>query len=94
MVRLFDIRWLIAAAWRIYASVNKVIIDPDNGLSHDRRQAIILANVEILLIGPLEIYLGKIFIEIQTCSFKKMHLKISLTKWQPFYLGLNVLNYW
>ena len=30
-------------------------------------------------------------IEIDTFSFKKMHLKMSSAKWQPFCLGLNVL---
>ena len=30
-------------------------------------------------------------IKIQTFSFKKMHFKVSSTKWRPFCLGLNVL---
>ena len=30
-------------------------------------------------------------IEIHTISFKKMHLKMSSGKWQPFCLSLNVL---
>ena len=29
--------------------------------------------------------------EIQTFSFKSMHLKMSLAEWQPFCFGLNVL---
>ena len=32
-----------------------------------------------------------IIIEIQTFSFKKMHLKMSSGKWRPFCLGLNVI---
>ena len=32
---------LIEAEWRIYASLDKTIIGSDNGLSPDRRQAII-----------------------------------------------------
>ena len=38
---------------------------------------------------------SEILIEINTFSFKKMHLKISSRRWRPFCLGLNVLNhYW
>ena len=37
---------------RIYASVNYTITGSDNGLSPGRRQAIILTNDGILLIGP------------------------------------------
>ena len=43
---------LIEAEWRIYASVNLVIIDSDNGLSPGRFQVIIWTNAGILLIGP------------------------------------------
>ena len=35
---------LIEAEWRIYASVNKVIIGPDNGLPPDRQQVFIWNN--------------------------------------------------
>ena len=38
--------------------------------------------------GP---YFSENFFKIQTFSFKKMHLKISFAKWQPFCLGLNEL---
>ena len=38
---------------RIYASVNWVSIGSNNGLSPDRRQAIIWTNAGILLIAPL-----------------------------------------
>ena len=65
-----------------------IIIVSDNGLSPDRRQAIIWTNVGILLIGPLGINFGEFLIEISTFSFKKMHLKMSSAKWR---LGLNVL---
>ena len=41
-------------------------IDSDNGLSPERRQAIIWTNVGILLIGPLGTYFSEIVIEIQT----------------------------
>ena len=67
-------------------------IGSDNGLSPDRRQAIIWTNAGILLIEPLETNFSEIFIEIHAFSFKKMHLKMSSAKWSPFCLGLNELN--
>ena len=71
--------------------VNKLtIIGSDNGLSPDRRQAIIWTNAGILLIGPLGTNFSEILIAILTFSFKKMHLKVSAKRW-PFCLGLNVL---
>ena len=65
------------------------IIGSDNGLSPGRRQAIILTNAGILLIGPLGTNFSGILIKIQT--FKKKRLKVSSAKWRPFCLGLNVL---
>ena len=70
------------------------IIGSDNGLSPDRRQAIIWTNAEILLIGPLGTNFSEILIESHAFSFKKMHLKMSSGKWRPFCLGLNVLTHW
>ena len=57
-----------------------------------RRQAIILTNAGILLIGPLGTNFSGISIEIQTFSFKKMCLKVSSGKRRPFCFGLNVLT--
>ena len=68
------------------------IIASDNGLSPGRRQAIIWTNAWILLIGPYRTHFSEILIEILTFSFTKMILKVPSAKWQPFYLGLNVLN--
>ena len=68
------------------------IIGSDNGLSPERHQAIIWTNAGVLLIGPLGIKFGEIVIEIYIFSFKKMHLKLSLGKWQTFCLSLNVLS--
>ena len=68
------------------------IIDSDNGLSPERRQAIIWTNGRILLIGPLGTNFGEILSEIHAFSFKKMHLKTSSAKRRPFCLGLNVLR--
>ena len=71
---------------------NLTIIDSDNGLSPGRRQAVIWTNAGLLLTGPLGTNFSEILIEIQTFSFKKMHLKILSEKWRPFCLSLNVLT--
>ena len=69
------------------------IIGWDNGLSPDRRQAIIWTIAGILSIGPSGTTLSEILIAIQIFSFKKMHLKMSSGKWRPSCcLGLNVLK--
>ena len=67
-------------------------IGSDNGLSPDRRQAIIWTNAGILLIGPLGTIFSEILIEISTFPFTKTRLKVSSAKWWPFCLGLNVLS--
>ena len=73
--------------------VNKLtILDSDNGLSPDRRQAIIWTNAGLLLIGPLGTNFSEILIEILRFSFKKMRVKVSSAKRRPFCLGLNVLS--
>ena len=69
------------------------IIGSDNGLSPGRRQAIILTNAGILLIGPLGTNFSGILIKIQAFSFKKKRLKVSSVKWRPFCLGPNVLTH-
>ena len=71
---------------------NLTITGSHNGLSPGRRQAIIWTNAEILLIGRLGTNFSEILIKINTFSFKKMPLKMSSGKWQPFCLGLNVLT--
>ena len=45
----------------MYASVNRVNIGSNNGLSPGRRQAIILTNAGILLMGPLGIKIRGVF---------------------------------
>ena len=73
--------------YRIYASMNWVSIGSNNGLSPDRRQAIIWTNAGILLIGRLGTNFIEILIEIHTFSSEKMHLKMSSGKWRPFCPG-------
>ena len=68
------------------------IIGSDNGLSPERRQAIIWTNAGILLIRPLGTNFSEILIEIHSFSFRKMRLKVSSAKWRPFCLGLNGLR--
>ena len=63
----------------------------DNGLSPERRQAIIWTNAGILLIGHLGTDLSEIEIEIQTFSLKKIRLKMSSAKCCSFRFGLNML---
>ena len=70
------------------------IIGSDNGLLPGWCQAIIWTNAGILLIRSLGRYFGERLIEIHTSSFKKMDLKMPLTKWHLFCLCLNVLTYW
>ena len=72
-------------------SGNQAGIGSDNGLSPDQRRAFIGTRASILLIGPLGTNFNEKIIEIHTSSLKKMHLKMS-EKWQPYYLGLNVLT--
>ena len=70
------IYWLIEAKWRVYVSVNQTIISSDNGLSPNRRQAIIWTNAVLLLIRPFRTNFSEILIKIQTLSLKKMNLKM------------------
>ena len=63
-----------------------------NGLSPDRRQAIIWTNAGLLSIGPLRTYFIENLIKIQQFSLKKMHVKMLSAKWRPSCLGLNVLK--
>ena len=68
------------------------LIVSDNGLSPDRRQAIIWTNAGLLSIGPLRTNFSENVIKIQQFSLKKMHVKMSSAKWRPSCLGLNVLT--
>ena len=69
------------------------IIGSDNGLSPDRRQAIICTNAGILLIRTLGTSFSEILSTIHTFSFKKMHLKMSSAKCRLFRLSLNELKH-
>ena len=83
---------LIEAEWPVYASPTYAIIGSDNGLSLDRRQAIIWTNAVLLSIELLETNFSQVVLKIQTFLFRKIHLKMSSTKFRPFCLGLMVLN--
>ena len=79
--------------WVTHICVSKLnIVGSDNGLSPDRRQAIIWTNAGILLIGPLGTNFNEISIDIRIFSFKKRHLKMSSEKWRPFCPGRIVLK--
>ena len=64
------------------------IIGSDNGLSPDRRQAIIWTNVGIVLIRTLGTNFSEILGKTHSFSIKKMHFKMSSAKG---HLGLNEL---
>ena len=66
-------------------------IGSDNGLPPGECQAIIWNNTGLLSIEPLETNISEIFMGIHTFSFKKLHLKMLLAKWQPFCFSLNML---
>ena len=53
------------------------IIGSDNGLSPDRRQAIIWTSAGILIIGTLGTNFNEILIEIHAFTFKNIHLKMA-----------------
>ena len=69
---------------RIYASVDRVSIGQDNGLSPGWHQTIILTNAGISLMRPLVINFSEILIKINVFWFEKMHLKMSFPKWCIF----------
>ena len=71
--------------WVTHICISKVTIGSDNGLSPGRRQAIIWTNAGVLLVVPLGTNFSEILIKIDIFSFKKMHLKISSGKWQPYF---------
>ena len=80
--------------WLTHICISKLaIIGSDNGLSPGRCQAIIWTNAGIMLIGLLGTNFSEILIEIHAFSLKKMHLKMSSGKWQPFCLCFIVLTY-
>ena len=80
-----DIWYLTHCGRLAHICVSKLsTIGSDNGLSPDRRQAIIWTNTGILLIRPLGTNFNDILIEINIISFMKIHLKMSSGKWRPF----------
>ena len=65
--------WVIISfpTWcRKYASVNRISIGSDNGLSHIRRQAIIWTDTGLLSIGPLGTKFSENLIKIQFFIYK------------------------
>ena len=88
-------KWISLTHWgRVtHICVGKlIIIGWDNGLSPDRRQAIISTNAGLLSIGPLRTYFSENLIKIQQFPLKKIHMKMSSAKWRSSCLGLNVLK--
>ena len=79
--------------WRIYASLNRVSIGSDNGLSPIRCQAIIWTSAGLLSTGHLGTNFSEILAKIQNFSFTKMHLKISSANRRPFCPGGDELRW-
>ena len=85
--------WLTHWGGVTHICVGKLtVIGWDNGLSPERRQAIISTSAGILLTGPLGTNFSEILIEIQTFSLKKICLKMLSAKCCSFRLSLNVLK--
>ena len=97
-LRCRHVKWVSVITLTHWGRVTQICVSnlntigSGNGLSPGRRQAITWTNAGILLIGPLGTNFSEILIEIPTFSFKKMRLKVSSAKWQPFCLGLNALR--
>ena len=90
-IRIISIHW----GWVTHiCDGNLIIIGSDNGLSPDRRRAIIWTNAGILLIGPLGTNFVEILIEIHKFSLKKRNLKMSSAKWRPCCLMSPLLLSW
>ena len=91
--KLNSAAWCLTHWGRVtHICVSKLaIIGSDNGLSPDRRQAIIWINAGILLIRTLGTNFSEILCEIHSFSFSKMHLRMSSATWCLFGLGLNEL---
>ena len=90
---LLAINILTHWGWVAHICVSKLtIIASDNGLSPNRRQAIIWTKAGILLFRPLGTNFSEMLIEIHVFSFRKMSLKMSSAKCRPSSLGLNMLK--
>ena len=70
------------------------IMASDNGSVSVQHQAIIWTNAGSLSIWPLETKFSEVWIKIKQFSYKKLHLKMSSAKWQPFCHGLDVLTHY
>ena len=67
--------------------MNWISIGSGNGLSPVHRQAITWTNAGLFSVGLMGTNFSEIQIEIQSFSFRKIHLKLRLPKWQPFCPG-------
>ena len=82
LVEKYDVtgfsKWLTHWGRVTHICITKLtIIGSDNGLPPGRRQAIIWNNTGILLSEPIGTNFNEISIDIDTFSFKEMHLKNS-----------------
>ena len=89
MLQCKDIHW--GRVTHICVS-KSTIIGSDNSLSPGWHRAIIWTNDGILLTQTQKTNFSKILSEIHIPSLKKMHLKMSSARLQPFCLSLNVFT--
>ena len=84
--------------WKIdgtYTEVKWVIIGSGNGLLPVWQQAITWTNDDLLPFRPIGISLCQIYIKIRKISLKKIHLKMSSTKWRLFVeISIVSLTHW
>ena len=84
---------LTHSTWVMHICIgNATIIGSDNGLLPGWCKAIMWTNAVILLLEILGTNFSEISIAIHTFSLNKLHFINQSGKWQPFCLGLNVLN--
>ena len=93
---LWDLRfkWVLTRWGRVthVCVCNLIMTGSDNGLSPGRRQAIIWANAEMLLVEPWATNFSDILIEIHTITFGKFLWICQQQIDGHFVSGLNVLN--
>ena len=75
--------WGMKSRWRIYVSMNWVIVDSDSVLLPIQCQAFTWGSDDLLSVAPLETKASEIQIKIRKLSFKKMHLNMFAKSW-PF----------
>ena len=80
------------ADWRIHASVNQTTIGSDNGLSSDRRQAIIRTNAGTLLIALVGTHFKWNLYQNTTVAIQENAFKNGICKTVAIFLVGGLIN--